>query len=448
MYIKKLHVQNIKCFSDLSLDFTRNKNEVRLWTALLGNNGVGKSLILQCIALVLAGGSASTELLPYPKHWVRWNEEKGSIEATVSLTEHDPGYPRKDLDLKYWIVGEKGSKIDGKFVDGPRIYEDNSNDNEIFRKVMSSKKGCLVCAYGPFRRISKDDERIQSNKSGSNPRSARLTTLFYDGAIPSDLSGWLSQLEYASIKTKKKVDELRYEKATKILDEILPGYTFAEITSDRKVWFTTYDGRIRVPLTELSDGYKSVISWSSDLMMQMFESSKELSDEPLTGKGVVIIDEIDIHLHPQGQRKVISWLKEHFPNIQFIISSHSPFVAQPLNHDEILILTRGENETQIEPLDEDLVGWSVDEVLTSKAFGLETTHDEETENLLSDYKKLLASKHSYKSLDEYTKNYEILKAKLQKRLPPSNNMVTLLEYKHELEELIEKKRNKSKTKTK
>jgi len=88
MYLKKIRVKNIKCFTELELDFTEGAG-VRLWTTLLGENGLGKSALLQAMGAVLAGPSAVRELLPVAEGWVRVAHPYGEIYAELLWSEGD-----------------------------------------------------------------------------------------------------------------------------------------------------------------------------------------------------------------------------------------------------------------------------------------------------------------------------------------------------------------------
>src|SRR2546426_2621656 len=88
MYLKKIRLNNIKCFGDLEIDFSKD-NSVRLWTTLFGKNGLGKSTLLQAIGTVLAGPSAVRELIPVAEGWVRKGADYGEIYAEILWNEGD-----------------------------------------------------------------------------------------------------------------------------------------------------------------------------------------------------------------------------------------------------------------------------------------------------------------------------------------------------------------------
>jgi len=105
-------------------------------------------------------------------------------------------------------------------------------------------------------------------------------------------------------------------------------------------------------------------------------------DNPLEATGVVLVDEIDLHLHPRWQRTIVKQIRETFPNLQFIVTSHSPFVAQDMTEkDKIIVLTRDGDKVTARHEKGFVKGWRADQILTSWLFGLETSRDEEIESL-------------------------------------------------------------------
>ena len=295
MYLKEIHLKNIKTFRDLRVDFTHD-NKPRLWTGFLGPNGMGKSILLQCIAVALAGEAAIREVLPVPRTWLRTSEDHeksmpdkivqsyGLIEAKIDVSDESENHD--ELLIRYFVVGEKGLEMKGRFLSGPGILSDQENkDNDIFERMTGyESRGFLVCGYGPFRRLPREGERTESI-SYKHPRASRLTTMFNEGAPVSDLEEWLADLEYRAIK---KGDEAKntYNTALIFLREILPQAKFKEITDDRKVIFTTPDGDVSI--NELSDGYRSVIAWSANLIKNIFEAYPDL-DDPFKASGIVIV---------------------------------------------------------------------------------------------------------------------------------------------------------------
>jgi predicted ATP-binding protein involved in virulence len=120
----------------------------------------------------------------------------------------------------------------------------------------------------------------------------------------------------------------------------------------------------------------------------MFERYPE-SENPLAEPAIVLVDEIDLHLHPKWQRKLISYLTERFPNTQFIVTAHSPLIVQAAADANIVLLRQEGDHVVIDNDVEAIRGWRIDQVLTSDLFGLETARPPKFDTLLAERRKLL-----------------------------------------------------------
>src|SRR5262249_34996576 len=138
-----------------------------------------------------------------------------------------------------------------------------------------------------------------------------------------------------------------------------------------------------VHLRALGYGYQTLVAWMVDLASRMVERFPN-SPDPLAEPAVVLVDEIDLHLHPQWQRTLISHLTGRFPNTQFIATAHSPLVVQAAGQDANLAVLRREGDQVIIDNDVDAIrGWRVDQILTSELFGLPSARPPEFDEALS-----------------------------------------------------------------
>ena len=143
-----------------------------------------------------------------------------------------------------------------------------------------------------------------------------------------------------------------------------------------------------VPLRQLGYGYQTLITWMVDFASRMIERYPD-SPDPFAEPAVVLVDEIDLHLHPQWQRKLISYLTERFPNTQFIATAHSPLVVQAATDANIAVLRRDGDHVVIDNNTENIRNWRIDQILTSDLFGLETARPPQIEGLLAEREKIL-----------------------------------------------------------
>jgi predicted ATP-binding protein involved in virulence len=144
-----------------------------------------------------------------------------------------------------------------------------------------------------------------------------------------------------------------------------------------------------VPLRRLGFGYQSQIAWLVDFASRMFERYPDSSD-PLAEPAVVLVDEIDLHMHPRWQRQLIGYLTDLCPNTQFIVTAHSPLVVQAAEGANIVLLRREGDHVVIDNDPEILRNWRVDQILTSELFGLESARPPQIEEQLKKRRALLA----------------------------------------------------------
>lgn len=237
----------------------------------------------------------------------------------------------------------------------------------------------------------------------------RVRSLFEETSL-ADAEEWLLQTDYAAKREKRKAREHR-EKIKAILAHpesgILPDVDdlrFAEQegdTSPPRVEFQTPYGWVTVD--QLSLGYRTMIAWVVDLARRLFEHYPE-SENPLAEPAVCLVDEIDLHLHPKWQRKIIDFLSDRFPNTQFIVTAHSPLVVQAAQDANIALLKRAENPdgddyVEIHNDMEPVGNLRVDQILTSDLYGLESARPPQLDSLLEERQEIL-SKSNLSKEDE------------------------------------------------
>lgn len=344
MYLKKIRLKNIKCFTDLVLDFSQG-DSVCLWTTLFAKNGLGKSTLLQAIGAVLAGPSAVRELLPVPEGWVRKGADYGEIYAEILWSEGDPtkqGQKRKSKPyvMQYLVGGGDPSKLPEALEEKPSVVEfvpwsggANPKRKEAItkdRKLLQQtaytegQAGWLACGYGPFRRLSGGSEASNSIVAAER-RAARFVTLFKEDAALTNATKWLTDLHNTARDGDATNQRVLETVKNAIAEKLFPGPAALIVTA--KSALLQRNGNTQILFQDLSDGYRSMLALSIDLLRWLVKAFPDHHD-PLQCPGIVLIDELDTHLHPSWQRTIGHGLREKFPNLQFIIATHSPFIAQ------------------------------------------------------------------------------------------------------------------------
>ncbi len=249
----------------------------------------------------------------------------------------------------------------------------------------------LCFGYGASRRagvtvLSRSDEG----------RGGWTDSLFDDQAELRNAEEWLLQLDYGASKPSgiQDAQRKRLEQVRRLLIGVLPEIVDIRISAGSSdhpqaiVEFKTPDGW--VPLSWVGYGYRTTVAWLVDFMSRMVEHYPD-SENPLAEPAVVLVDEIDLHLHPKWQRSLMEYLGEQFPATQFIVTAHSPLFVQSAAHANLVVLRRDASKGYV-VIDNDakaIANWRVDQILTSDLFGLESARPKSLEPLLKERKRLL-----------------------------------------------------------
>lgn len=402
MWVEKLTVSNIKCFQDKTLTLTGGKGAKAIpyrWITLLGENGVGKSTLLQALALLLAGPEAAKELLPRPTGWVRDPSMPGKLEAVIHQEDGDGGVfgdekVRHVFSYSYAVTGSANLQVGKETYTEPALLEIPSKPLSWLRTnaFASHSTGWFAVGYGAFRRLTRVSQVLIPSLDPPT-RASNFVTQFDEDRALSSFERWMVYLDY---RLAKDANDSKARQMRKIgeaaIARLLPGDTHvAGVSSDGLIQFSV-NGQT-VATVNLSDGYRSVVALAGDLIWRLMQAFPDLND-PTQASGVVLIDELDIHLHPSWQRQIAGWLQDVFPKLQFFVATHSPLIAAGGgNSAHTLRLDLVDDAVQITPI-EDLAALDADRILRSPAFGLASTHSPATQKKIDRYHELRKNGHS------------------------------------------------------
>jgi hypothetical protein len=267
----------------------------------------------------------------------------------------------------------------------------------------------------------------------SSSKAARYATLFLEGAALVSCQDWLMDLDHrAKDGDESSIKRLKWVKQA-LEDNLLPEQTQVEISS-KGAFFHSHGHSIS--LAQLSDGYRSVLALAIDLLHWLTDAFPD-SANPLQEQGVVLIDEIDAHLHPSWQRQIGTWLQEKFPGLQFIVTTHSPFIPQAADEGGIVTLKWAAGGKTVEAYTDSasVQGWRAHQILTSSLFGLSTTLSPATERKMERLGELEGkSTLTAKEEDELRQ----LRRELDALLPPPGETERERETFERLEHMIQK----------
>jgi energy-coupling factor transporter ATP-binding protein EcfA2 len=397
-YFLSLSIENFRCFGPKqTLDLSDGNGHPAKWTVLLGENGVGKTTILQMIAMLapileIDSNEPSESYQPVNLYVPRFIFNGGSdyfpeelqfsgkkkvfrSSAALQLSSNDGSITGIDKEL--YNFGFNPIE-DGRFLNFYHV--------EDWRFRLSPVP---LMAYGALRKSSRSG---LSDSMNDQP----IANIFDDSFMLRNAEEWLLITDYASrigdvVQQQRASNRLR--KVSDILINILPdvqGFRFStnnDAHMTPRVEAQTPYGWVR--LADLSLGYRTALTWMVDLGSHLFEHYPD-SPNPLAEPAICLVDEIDLHLHPRWQRELVQKLTETFPNTQFIVTAHSPLIVQAAPNANLALLRREGDHVVIDNDVDEIRNWRVDQILTSDLFGLETARPPQLAPALEERRRILS----------------------------------------------------------
>jgi predicted ATPase len=387
MYIHKIKLTNIRGFKSLDFDLQRPDKTYAGWTVFTGDNGSGKSTLLKSIAIGLTGRETARSLQPSFNKWVRYDapESKGHVELDIVRVKTDDalngGGKSPGERFPAHLVFENGGKETSLKVELPEGRPKSYQTPE--RTIWAGgSSGWFCCGYGPFRRVFGESPIAQRLMSA--PSTERFVTMFEEAASLAEVDRWLRELDHKKLEMKAaEVSQLAILLSL-LRQDLLPNQITVDRVDSDGLWLKDRNG-VEISWASMSDGYRSALALVADILRHLINAygHENLLTTTLDGNievarsGVVLIDEIDAHLHPEWQREIGFWLKRHFPKIQFIVTTHSPIICQAADPGGLFVLPEpGSGQEPRRLTDEELntiIASRPDTILRSPAFGLQST---------------------------------------------------------------------------
>jgi len=346
MRLTSVQIQNFKGFEERSFEFDPNFN------LFVGENGRGKTSALEAITCALAS-------------WVPLNSKalREQLKDALRITSPEPGVfeDQVPLVLKAHAIGELGRGATWSVVIERRSALDKPDDYQAILaksrvpRFMTRWEEVMLPIFAYYH-SSRSFTRGTAPDWNQIMQARPTRSSGYDNWHDCQLAGkslaeWLGREEAIAFQEKK--ERPIYDTVRKAILGCMPG-------SDR-IWFDVksaepvvrWIGGKSMKFSQLSDGQRSILTLVGDLARRTALLNPRLeNDAPSQTPGVVLIDELDLHLHPRWQRQIVDDLKRTFPKIQFIATSHSPFIIQSLEPGELINLD--ENRTELEYWNESL----------------------------------------------------------------------------------------------
>lgn len=378
MRIQELSLKNVRLFGEQqeTLYFDRNRNI----TAILGNNGSGKSTILDTISVMLSSyisvfpGMSENQFTDDDIH-IEGQRKAGYLSANMKMLKDDGEIITMSRSRK---GNDNSPQSELKQIKSYAEHTKELIDDGVQNIVLP-----IIAYYGTGRGNIEAPERKRNFQKTYSRWDSYLNTLD-PAANFKRFFAWYDTMEDEERREKERLQTFSYR--SPVLEAVRKAINaFASAGEQDRIYRNPRieTGPLRFALDEcnangtkvrelrleqFSDGYKIIIAMVADIASRMAEGNPEM-EEPLNASGIVLIDEVDLHLHPKWQQQILRQLTETFPNVQFIVSTHSPIVLLgALDITQVVRLNGQHIDCNIQ---HDYSSYDVNQILLSQLFGLE-----------------------------------------------------------------------------
>ena len=405
MRIDKIRIKNFKGFEEETFQLNPH------FTIFIGDNAKGKTSVLDALAVAAGSFLRGIDVAKL---------ESRSIDKSEIRVLTKDGQPLPQLPVEIHAFGD----VNGKGIDEgwlrtvDKISPKKTNTTyvkakniekvaEDMLKLSRSGKNVIfpVIAYHGTGRLwaEHEEKKAEYKKTGEGVSQAYINCLSPKSSSKEFLS-WYKTYEDEIRKFDQDSDKLLLKTFNNTIISMIPdnhwqdmAYSFA--AEDLTGIFVTPSGKKeKLQFRQLSDGYRNIIGMVADIAYRCIKLNPHLGEKAVKDTpGIVLIDELDLHLHPNWQRRIVNDLKKAFPKIQFIATTHSPFIVQSLKSDEIWNLDK-----LMDVAPDEL---KIDTVAT-EIMGISSPYSETNEELYIKSKKFMEDLESNKSVGELQKELD------------------------------------------
>lgn len=454
MHIESLEIENIKGFERLELGTGSDRPLSKGMNVFVGGNASGKTTLLKCIAMAVMGADDANFSIISTRGWVRQTKfaVQGKIDLKIAHEEADAfemklneGSLKQTMGASLLFSGNRNSlqptltpELRGinSFFENAHVMRteliDGSIQNDRFAMWNPDERGWFICAYGVARRLS-GGTNGSSRLASRGGKVVSCSSLFDEGADLYGGHAWLLNLHAVKQEQELQKNEVSplFDKIWDLLnDGLLPeGFSLQRVShADKEIYVKAPNGA-EISMNDLSDGCRSIYSLILNIIMHMIPAyhTADLFDKDSEGRvivnkpGVVLIDELEAHLHPTWQQKICDWLKTRFPNVQFFVTTHSPLIAQAADEGGLFVLpmahelAQGRKVHRLSSEEQERVTLGGAEgVLLSEAFSLDYTWSNETQQIVQEWERMEQRKNAGEQFTPIeVARYEELKRQLR-----------------------------------
>ena len=406
VYFSSLEIKDVRCFGGRQvLDLTGDDGHPVQWSLLIGENGTGKTTLLECFAWMCPVPDRDDPLSDGAEEALTPSLTRAGNELLETLPRDKQEEVRLSAKLTFGSVGfrprtESGVESDSsthiridtvlRFDKAGELQEIELDSSHKKEKLPETFLNPLIVAYGANRFLGKQNvEEYNASDPSDHQRLSEDSEL-------CDVEELLMALDYAKKANPGGPEAKALDSLKAAISKILPEDPAVKIEIQPRdvlgtgrqsgVYAKTFSGL--VPLSALSLGYRSTAGWVIDFAARLFKRYPE-SEDPLSEPAVVLIDEIDLHLHPLWQLQIIKDLSVLFPSTQFVATSHSPLIVQVADNAKLTLLRKRDGKVQMEDHSDEPSRLRVDQILTSLLFRVPSSRSPRVQALFDERVELL-----------------------------------------------------------
>lgn len=385
--INKVSIKNFRCFDEMSVELNPYVN------IIIGNNGAGKSSLLDAISIGIGSILLGIDGISSPS--IKKDDVRFVSYEVGSIIDRQPQFPveiycegnliGQELQWARQLNTENGRTTTS---DAVKIKNIASDLQKQIRNGNNDIALPLISYYGTGRLWAQKREKQDENRFQIMNRFNGYTDCLSAMSNQKLMLKWFEKMTLIELQEKKSLPELTAVK--KAIEECYQESgtdaqnvnVYFDVRSHQlELQYYSKDGEChKHPFHELSDGYQNTLGLVADIAYRMAQLNPQFLDNVLKEtSGVVLIDEVDLHLHPKWQKYILNTLHKIFPCVQFIVTTHSPSIISSANKEHLIIL----DHNQCYPYGNEVYGKDVNSILFEV---METTsRPDEIENMLHEF---------------------------------------------------------------
>ena len=350
MHIQQVQIKNFRCFEDLTVNLNPDVN------IFVGNNGSGKSAVLDAIAAAMypyikvsqdIGNTTNKDVSPVIQLDLLVKKDNNAIRDLARFIVKITDFPDWEVVYQKALSNEDSARlnIDDNEARSGMIYNKISENLNILNNDLLPQISIII--YYKVNRNLTNSFYLANVISADFNRFDSLKNAFDAMGDFTDLVRWFFIREFQELREGKSKKDINFEfpdlkQIRKAISTIIAPNArvyFSQVDSAKLMveWETETGEKIELSLNQLSSGYRNMLALVMDFARRLAQANPQMAN-PLEAEAVLMIDELDLHLHPTWQQKIIPDLRKVFPNTQIIATTHSPEIVTTVERHQVKIL--------------------------------------------------------------------------------------------------------------